>query len=400
MIERKHYLNKLIGYKDKKIIKVITGIRRCGKSTLFELYQDFLLQNGIANNQIISINFEDADYSELKDHRKLHDFIKAHLHKDKINYVFLDEIQLVENYQIAVNSLFLNKNIDIYLTGSNAYLLSGEIATLLSGRYIEIKMLPLSFEEFVSATGGAVDLARKYNRYITEGSFPQVLEFEGDKDKIKEYLSGIYSTVILKDVIQRKRISDAMMLESVVRFMFNNIGNLTSTTNIANTMKSEKRAISVHTVEKYLEALTDSYILYRVGRYDIKGKQYLKTGDKYYLADIGFRYLLLGNRNEDLGHVLENIVYLELLRRSNNVYVGKVGSSEVDFIVETKRGGIEYYQVTLTARENSTLKRELLPLELINDHNPKYLLTLDDDPTTSHNGINKIYVLDWLLNRY
>ena len=308
MIPRKLYLDKLIGFKDKKLIKIITGIRRCGKSTLFELYQQYLMHNGVEKEQIISVNFEDVDVSELKDYKKLHKYIKDKLLADKMNYVFLDEIQLVPDFQIAVDSLYIKKNIDLYITGSNAYMLSGEIATLVSGRYIEIQMLPLSFKEFVTALNSTENLSRKYTRYITESSFPQVLEFEGDQDKIREYLGGIYNTIILKDIVARKKIADYMMLDSLVRFMFNNIGNMTSTNNIANSMKSQGRAITVHTVERYISALTDSYILYRVGRYDVKGKQYLKTGDKYFLADIGLRYYLLGKKNADFGYILENIV--------------------------------------------------------------------------------------------
>ena len=397
MIPRKLYLDKLIGFKDKQLIKIITGIRRCGKSTLFEIYQQYLMRNGVEKEQIISVNFEDVDYSELKDYKKLHNYIKDKLLADKMNYVFLDEIQLVPDFQIAVNSLYIRKNIDLYITGSNAYMLSGEIATLLSGRYIEIQMLPLSFKEFVTALNSIENLSRKYTRYVTESSFPQVLEFEGDQDKIREYLGGIYNTIILKDIIARKKIADYMMLDSLVRFMFNNIGNMTSTNNIANTMKSQGRAITVHTVERYLNALTDSYILYRVGRYDVKGKQYLKTGDKYYIADIGLRYYLLGKKNADFGYILENIIYLELLRRGNKIYTGKVGNNEIDFITETKAGLTEYYRVALTVREEKTLKRELLPLESIKDHNTKYLLTLDEDPLVSHNGIKQINALDWLM---
>lgn len=397
MIPRKLYLDKLIGFKDKKLIKIITGIRRCGKSTLFELYQQYLMHNGVEKEQIISVNFEDVDVSELKDYKKLHKYIKHKLLADKMNYVFLDEIQLVPDFQIAVDSLYIKKNIDLYITGSNAYMLSGEIATLLSGRYIEIQMLPLSFKEFVTALNSTENLSRKYTRYITESSFPQVLEFEGDQDKIREYVGGIYNTIILKDIVARKKIADYMMLDSLVRFMFNNIGNMTSTNNIANSMKSQGRAITVHTVERYISALTDSYILYRVGRYDVKGKQYLKTGDKYFLADIGLRYYLLGKKNADFGYILENIVYLELLRRGNKIFTGKVGNNEIDFITETKDGLIEYYQVALTVREEKTLKRELLPLESIKDHNTKYLLTLDEDPQVSHNGIKQINALDWLM---
>jgi len=396
LIERKEYLNTLIDFKDKHIIKVLTGIRRCGKSTLFILFQNYLLNNEVTKEQIISINFEDIDYEELLDYKALYKYIKERLIPNKMNYIFLDEIQNVANYQKAVDSLFLKDNIDLYLTGSNAYLLSGEIATLLSGRYIEIQMLPLSFKEYVSYFNDKTDLARKYTDYLINSSFPYTLELNGLKKNIREYLGGIYSTVVLKDIIARKNINDVFMLESIIRFMFHNIGNLCSIKKIADTMTSDGRKITSPTVESYLSALVDSYILYKVRRYDIKGKQYLKTGEKYYVVDIGLRYYLLGTKKVDMGHILENIIYLELLRRGYEIYIGKVGSTEVDFIAINDEG-IEYYQVALTVHDEKTLERELYPLNSISDHNPKYLLTLDNDPITSHNGIKQINAIDWLL---
>lgn len=396
MIERKEYLNTLIDFKDKHIIKVLTGIRRCGKSTLFILFQNYLLNNEVTKEQIISINFEDIDYEELLDYKALYKYIKERLIPNKMNYIFLDEIQNVPNYQKAVDSLFLKDNIDLYLTGSNAYLLSGEIATLLSGRYIKIQMLPLSFKEYVSYFNDKTDLARKYTDYLINSSFPYTLELNGLKKNIREYLGGIYSTVVLKDIIARKNINDVFMLESIIRFMFDNIGNLCSIKKIADTMTSDGRKITSPTVESYLSALVDSYILYKVRRYDIKGKQYLKTGEKYYVVDIGLRYYLLGTKKVDMGHILENIIYLELLRRGYEIYIGKVDSTEVDFIAINDEG-IEYYQVALTVHDEKTLERELYPLNSISDHNPKYLLTLDNDPITSHNGIKQINAIDWLL---
>ena len=396
MIARNGYLNELIGFKDKHLIKILTGIRRCGKSTLFELYQDYLMKNGVGEEQIISINFEDIDFEELQNYKALYNYLKDRLIPDKMNYIFLDEIQNVTKYQKAVDSLFIKKNVDLYLTGSNAYLLSGEIATLLSGRYVEIKMLPLSFKEYVSAFSDKTDLSRKYTNYLTNSSFPYTLEINDDKKRIKEYLDGIYNTVVLKDIMARKKINDVFMLEAVIRFMFDNIGNLCSMKKITDTMTSDGRKISIHTVESYLSGLVDSYILYKVGRYDIKGKQYLKNGEKYYLADIGLRYYLLGSKKADMGHILENIVYLELLRRDYEIYIGKVGNAEVDFIAINDKG-IEYYQVALTVRDDATLKRELASLNSILDHNSKYLITLDDDPPTSHNGIHQINAIDWLL---
>jgi predicted AAA+ superfamily ATPase len=287
--------------------------------------------------------------------------------------------------------------VDLYLTGSNAYMLSGEIATLLSGRYVEIPMLPLSFKEYLSAFDEpAVDLPRRYRDYLVNSSFPYTLKFEGDSRAIRDYLGGIYNTVVLKDVVTRKNIADVLMLESVIRFLFDNIGNLTSTKKIADTMTSAGRKIAVHTVEIYLAALTDSFVLYRAGRYDVKGKQHLKTGDKYYLADLGLRYYLLGSEGADQGRMLENVVFLELRRREYEVSVGKVGAAEVDFVA-VKDGRVEYYQAALTVRDKATLERELEPLDAISDHNPKYLITLDDDPPASYNGIRQVYALDWLL---
>ncbi|MBU9745623.1 ATP-binding protein [Lachnospiraceae bacterium ASD3451] len=397
MISRNEYLDNLINLRDKQLIKVITGIRRCGKSTLFELYQEYLLRNSVESEQIISINLEDGDYADIDDSKSLYNLVKTHLLPDKMNYIFLDEVQRVSEFQKAVDSLFIKKNCDVYITGSNAYLLSGELATLLSGRYIEIKMLPLSFKEYVSAFPEDRNIDRLYQNYIHNSSFPYTLELSRQKD-IRQYLEGIFNSIILKDIVARRRFPDIAMLQSVVRFMFDNIGNLCSTKKIADTMTSAGRKITVHTVESYLTALTDSFIFYRIGRYDIKGKQYLKTGDKYYAADIGLRYIVLGSKKADQGHILENVVYLELLRRGYEVYIGKVGNSEVDFIALGDEGE-EYYQVAYTVidADGKTLERELKPLESIRDHNPKYLLTMDLGPVVSHNGIKQMNVLDWLL---
>lgn len=396
MINRVEYLNQLIDFKDKQLIKVVTGIRRCGKSTLFELYKEHLQNNGVEGNQIISLNFESAELYDVNDHKALYHEVESRLNPDKMNYVFLDEVQLVNNFQRACDSLYILKNVDLYITGSNAGLLSGELATLLSGRYVEIKMLPLSFKEYVSVVGES-DLSRKYRDYLMNSSFPYTLELSKRKD-ILAYLDGIYTSIVLKDIVKRKKIADVAVLESVIRFMFDNIGNLCSATKIANTLKSGGKGASVHTVDNYLNALCESFVLYKVGRYDIKGKQFLQTQEKYYLADIGLRYYLLGTKPADTGHILENIVYLELLRRGYEIYVGKQDSTEVDFIAINDIG-TEYYQVALTVRDENTLKRELTPLDSISDHNPKYLLTLDDDPPVSYNGIRQLNALEWLLNQ-
>ena len=397
MIKREQYLNELIKIKDKQVIKVITGIRRCGKSTLLEMFQDHLTQCGVSAEQITYINFEDMDYAFLDNAKKLYDFIVKKLVKSKMNYIILDEIQRVDEFQKAVDSLHIKKNTDIYITGSNAQILSGELATLLSGRYMEIEMLPLSFKEYVKFTGGTNDLARKYRDYIIFSSFPfPAMHLEKDQDLVRNYLSGIYNTVVLKDVVARNRISNVMMLESVIRFVFDNVGNLLSTKKIADTMTSYGRKISTHTVESYLSALLESYIIYRAKRFDVKGKQHLKTNDKYYVADIGLRRLLLGSKSDDTGFILENIIYLELLRRGYCVYVGKVGTKEIDFVAQ-KGDVTEYYQVSLTVRDTTKLKTELAAFDLVNDHNPKFLITMDDDPPVNHNGIRQINALDFLL---
>ncbi len=395
MIKRETYLQELISFRDTKVIKVVTGIRRCGKSTLFQLYEGWLKEQGVAADHIIHINFEDLEFESLLDYKALYRYVRERAAGTEMHYVFLDEIQAVPQYQKAVDSLHLRDNIDLYITGSNAYLLSGELATLLSGRYVEIKMQPLSFKEYLSAMPDQTDLARKYTSYLTDSSFPGALEFK-KPGKVREYLSGIYHTIVMKDVVARLNVGDVLMLESLIKFMFDNIGNVTSTKRIADTMTSQGRTISVHTVERYLSGLTDSFILYRVPRFDVKRRQLLRTGDKYYAADMGLRQFLLGRKRMDQGHILENVVYLELLRRGYEVYVGKVGAGEVDFVVNGEKG-TEYYQVALTVREEATLQRELAPLDAIADHNPKYLLTLDDDPPADYNGIKQGNALDWML---
>lgn len=396
LIKRPTYLEQLTDFREKDVIKVVTGIRRCGKSTLFDLYCDYLMQDGVEDTQIIRINLENPDYHDIKDYMQLYKLIKSQLLPDKMNYIFLDEVQNVPEFQKAVDGLYILKNCDVYITGSNAFLLSGELATLLSGRYVEIRMHPLSFKEYVSATKENLDLQIKYRDYIQNGAFPYILQLDKQRD-IHAYLEGIYTSVIMKDVVARYHISDVGILERIVRFMFDNIGNLCSATKIANTMTSAGRKVSAHTVENYLNALTGSFILYKANRYDIKGKQYLTTGQKYYLCDMGLRYYLLGGKNMDMGHILENIVYLELLRRGYKVYVGKVGSSEIDFVAVGEEGE-EYYQVaqTVISADGKTLERELAPLEAIRDHNPKYLITMDFVPPISHNGIKQLNALDWL----
>ncbi len=395
MIERNIYLKKLIGFKDKQLIKVITGIRRCGKSTLLKIFQNYLLENGVKQRQIITINFENPDYDNLRDYKELYKFLKNKLAKNTKNYIFLDEIQNVAEYQKAIDGLYIMDNVDLYITGSNAYFMSGELATLLSGRYIEIEMLPLSFKEYISAFSQQQDLSALYRQYIENGSFPYITKLDDNKEQIRDYLSGIYNTVILKDVVARKKIPDVPALESIVKFLFDNIGNITTPKKISDTMTSKGRKISNHTVENYISALVDCFVLYKAGRYDIKGKQYLETMEKYYIADTGLRYFLLGSKYVDMGHILENIVYLELLRRGYKVFIGRIGQLEIDFVAE-KNGETEYYQVAQTVMPKDTLDRELEPLYKIKNHNAKYLITMDNVPNVSHNGIKQIYALDWL----
>ncbi len=398
MIPRNDYINFLINSKDKQIIKVISGIRRCGKSTLFELYKEYLLKTGVDNSQIIWINFEDIDYEDLQDYKVLYKYIKDRLLENKMNYIFLDEIQHVKSFEKAVDSLFIKKNVDLYITGSNAYFMSGELATLLSGRYIELKMLPLSFSEYCMGNKENTSVSEKYRKYIENSSFPYILNYDNNEKEIRDYLNSLYNTVLLKDIVARYRISDVMMLESVIKFVFDNIGNQLSMTKIANTMTSVGRKIDVKTVEKYMKALMDSLMIYQAKRYNIKGKQYLRTLEKYYVVDVGLRYMLLGKRNTDVGHILENVIYLELIRRGYDVYVGQVGDLEVDFVA-MNGDGITYFQVAASVRDENTLKRELTSLQKINDNHPKYVLTLDNDPVADYDGIKRANALDWLLRR-
>ena len=394
MIERKEYIESLKKWKDKDLIKVITGIRRSGKSTLFELYIEYLKSIGIKENHIISINLENPEY-EFEDYKSLYNFIKEKIvDKDKY-YVFLDEVQNVDKFQKAVDGLYIIKNIDIYITGSNAYLLSGELATLLSGRYIEIKMYPLSFKEYTSYYNKEAD-EKLYLQYINRSSFPYALKLESETE-VDDYLESLYNTIILKDISTRKKISDISMLKNIAKFMFDNIGNSLSIKKITDTLNSEGRTISIHTVESYLDSLVESYVFNKVSRFDIKGKQYLQSGEKYYATDVTMRYALLGRRNLDMGRILENIVYLELIRRGYKVYVGKTGEKEVDFIAENK-DGFNYFQVAYTTRENETLERELSALKAINDNYPKYILSMDLEPIIDFDGIKKINVIDWLLD--
>ena len=396
MIERKEYMALLEKWRDKKVIKVVTGIRRCGKSSLLRMFREKLLEEGVSESQVLELNFEDLDNEQYLDYKVLYVYVKKHLVKGRMNYLFFDEIQMVDNFQKVIDSLFLLDDVDIYVTGSNAYLLSGEIATLLTGRYVEIKLFPFSFREYLTAQPDDMNLERAYRRYIEDGSFPYILQINHDREMVREYLLGLYNTIVLKDVVSRRKITDVMMLQSVVRFLADNIGNISVIKRISDTMTSLGRKITSHTVENYVSALIDSYIFYSVSRFDTKGKQLLKTGQKLYLADIGLRNVINGTKGGDLGHILENVVYLELARRGGEIYVGKVGDAEIDFVV-IKGEYKEYYQVSQSVRDENTMNRELSPLQAIQDHYPKYLLTMDNDPEVLHDGIRQIYVLDWLV---
>jgi len=394
MVQRTQYMDKLKKMKDKKIIKVITGIRRCGKSTLLLLFCNYLKECGVEDDQIVTINFEDIASEPLLDYRKLHEFVANHLIPGKMSYVFLDEIQNVPQFQKTVDSLFIKDDVDVYMTGSNAQLLSGELATLLSGRYVEISMLPLSFAEYHELVGG--DKRDDWNDYFKNGGFPYAALIE-DEDIRRDYLMGICNTVLLKDIVARKRINDVPLLESVIRFLFDNVGCIVSSKKIADSLTSYGRKTTSVTVESYIEALTGAFVLYKAGRYDVKGKQFMKSLEKYYLVDVGLRRMLLGDKNADIGHILENIVYLELLRRGYTVSIGKVDDKEIDFIA-VKGSNKLYYQVAASVLDPATYEREITPLKKVTDHYPKVILSMDELPM-GEDGINQVNIVDFLLQK-
>ena len=402
-IARPEYLDWLVRWKEKQIIKVVSGVRRCGKSTLFEMYRDYLSANGVEDSQFIVLNFEDIELEFIDNYKILYRYIAERLRPDKMNYIFLDEIQHVDEYEKAVDSLFLKENCDVYITGSNAYFLSGELATVLSGRYVELQMLPLSFREFSTGLEGTqregLSNAEKFNQYIELGSFPYVLRFELNKREAREYMQGLYDTVLLNDVVKRKKIADVGMLKNVAKFMLHNIGNKASSTNIANTMKSAGKGVDQKTVDRYLDGLKEALLLYEATRFNIKGKQFLTTQSKYYCVDMGLRNMLVRGKDSDIGHILENVVYLELIRRGYEVFVGAIDDGEVDFVAKTDDGQYLYYQVAASTLDPNTLKRGLAPFKRIADNYPKTLLTLDEVfSTADYEGIQKRNVLDWLLD--
>ncbi|MEE0182352.1 MAG: ATP-binding protein [Anaerovoracaceae bacterium] len=404
MVKRDEYLQSLKQWKDEQVIKVVTGIRRCGKSTLLTQYQEWLKTEGITDDQIISVNFEELEYEELLDYKKLYYYLKERLAENKTTYIFLDEIQNVINFEKVVDSLYVKPNIDIYITGSNSYLLSGDLATLLTGRYVEIKMLPLSFKEFLALTG--MDTERGLTEYLQNGGLPYIAVMDRTTEKTDIYLEGIYNTVIIKDIEERqsrkekdptkRKITDISLLKTIAKFLASTIGSPVSVRSITNYLISNGRKVSPNTVSDYVEALTESFVFYPVERFDVVGKQLLKANKKYYIVDMGIRNHILPRRNYDIGFSLENIVYLELLRRGYRVTVGKAGNTEVDFVAE-KQGTYTYFQVTADMTAKETFDREMKPFENIRDNYEKIIFTADRLSIGNYNGIKVENLIDWLL---
>ena len=396
---RSDYVQRLVSWKNQHVIKVITGSRRSGKSVILK---DFCkeLSKTVDYEQIIFLNFEMLENEELLDYHALHSTLKANLQPDKMNYILLDEIQLVENFEKVIDSLFVLPNVDIYLTGSNANLLSSEIATLLSGRYVELHILPFSFREFQSAykihfPDSNLDLATLYTKFVTFGGFPYLMNIYEQSENIRDYISGLYSTIVLKDIQQRKKITDTILLEKIVKFALAHTGNLLSPKKICDTFISSGRKTAPLTVETCLVALCESFLFYKLNRYDVKGKEILKTLEKYYAVDMGLRFFMLGAKWADEGHILENIVFLELKRRGYELYVGKIDDMEIDFVA-IKDGKINYIQVSMTVRDEQTLTRELKPLISVKDNFSKILITMDNAPVIYHDGIKQLFALDFL----
>ncbi|MEE0398287.1 MAG: ATP-binding protein [Lachnospiraceae bacterium] len=406
MVERKEYLNQLIQWKDEQVIKVVTGIRRCGKSTLLLQYQAWLKANGVSEDQIVSINFEELEYEELLDYKKLYSYLKTRLCKEKITYLFIDEIQKVPSFEKVVDSLYVKPNVDIYITGSNAYMLSGDLATLLTGRYVEVKMLPLSFKEFLEITG--MEQERGLSEYMRDGGLPYIAVMERTREKIETYLEGIYNTVIIKDIEDRqarkekdpakRKITDILLLKTIAKYLASVAGNPVSIRSITDYLTSNGRKISPNTVGDYVEALTESFIFYPAERFDIVGKQILKASRKLYIVDLGLRNHILPRQQYDLGFSLENIVYFELLRRGYRVMIGKIGNSEVDFVAE-RQESYTYFQVTADMTAKETFDRELKPLTNIRDNYNKIILTGDRFTVGNYNGIQVKNLSDWLLGK-
>ncbi|MFA9487550.1 MULTISPECIES: ATP-binding protein [unclassified Mannheimia] len=400
LVSRPDYLAFLRRHKDKNIIKVVSGVRRAGKSVLFQLFKNELIAQGVAEDHIISVNFEDLSFYNLRDFRLLNQYITERLRDEQKHYIFLDEIQHVEKFELVADSLFIKPNVDLYLTGSNAYFMSSELATNLTGRYVEIEVLPLSFQEYLQGveSSNVENVGRLFNEYLFS-AFPYLLQTESYVERV-EYLRGIYHSILLNDIVPRIGNPNPSVIERIVRTLLSSIGSLISTNKIRNTLASQQVTLSHTSLENYLQTLTDSLLFYAVPRFDVKGRALLQRLEKYYVVDLGFRNLLLPDHQEDFGHLIENLVYLELRRRYSKVYVGNIDKFEVDFVVVTEVGNYEYYQVSETTLSSETLERELRPLQAISDQYPKYLLTMDTiQPNANYNGIQKKNILDWLLEQ-
>ena len=401
MKKRDLYLNQLIPFKDKPLIKVITGIRRCGKSTLLSLYEQYLLSSGVQQEHIIRMNFESFQFDDITEYKTLHAYLMKKLQSTSIkHYILLDEVQQVSQWEKTINSLMVDANVDLYITGSNAYLLSSELSTLLSGRYVEIKMQPLSFKEFMDFTKENFPLKPRdaFDEYLKLGGLPTIIELMEHPETIGPFLEGVYNTVLMKDVIERNSVRDAALLESVLKYVAANIGSIVSTKKISDYLTSSGRKATSETIDNYLKMLESAFIIYKANRYDLKGKMYLKTLEKYYIVDIGIRNQLTGMRNTDFGHILENIVFLELIRRGYSVSIGKIGTLEVDFVA-TKPNEKLYFQVSATILDETTRERELRPLQAITDNYPKFILTMDQTPYDDYAGIKVKNIVDFLLER-
>lgn len=396
-IERNTYLDRLWRNKDMDTIKVISGVRRSGKSTLLKMFEERLLSEGVSEERIQVFNFENPDFDQYRDSKLLYEKIKSQLVPGVQNYIILDEIQLVQEFERAVDGLYILDNTDIYITGSNAYFMSGELATYLTGRYFEVKLYPLSFKEFMSVQNGDVSIEEGFNKYL-QGTLPFFIRYE-DVNDAAIYLEDVLNTILLKDVVQRLEIRDVDTLNRIMKVLMSSVGSVVSIAKITNTLKSDGNKISDKTVERYVQGIVDSLLIYRAPRFDDSGRKYLKSRDKFYLVDPGMRRIMISNRPGDLGHTLENVIYLELLRRDYTVFVGELADrTEVDFVAVDKQGGRQYIQVSLSTLDETTLARELHPLEKINDNYPKIILTLDTiERTASYNGIQKMNALDWLL---
>lgn len=404
MVQRTEYLQQLKVWKDEKVIKVVTGIRRCGKSTLLQQFQTYLKENGVAEEQIISINFEELEFEHLLSYRELYAYIKERLCEGKMTYIFLDEIQKVESFEKVVDSLYVKDNTDIYVTGSNAYMLSGDLATYLTGRYIELSMLPLSFREYHELVGGEPE--RTFAEYMKTGGMPYVARMDRTAEKIDMYLEGIYNTVIIKDIEDRqarkesdptkRKVTDVVLLKTIARYLASTIGSPISVKGVTEYLISNGRKVSANTVDDYMDALSESFIFYPVERFDIVGKQLLKSNKKWYMVDLGLRNHILPRKQYDLGFSVENIVYFELLRRGYKVNIGKYGDTEVDFVAQ-KQGVLTYFQVTADMTAQETFEREMRPLRNIRDNYRKIVLTLDHFTVGDYEGIQVVNVIDWLL---